>query len=98
MVGVGTLVLAVLFSQDRVLRVARPYPVADEPLGFAVGHRNRGLVGLELGARRLRPEVAEREPSGLIRGLDTELEVGSQVHTRKVAFFLGTWGWCRSRR
>src|SRR5215210_3801611 len=98
MVRVGSLVLAVLFPQDRVPRVARPYPRPDEPLGLTVSHRHRRIVRLELGTRRLCPEVTEREPSGLIRGLDAELEVGSQVHARKVASFLGPWGWCRSWR
>src|SRR5215218_1450173 len=85
-------------SQNGMLRVALPYPRPDEPLGLTVGHRHGRIVSLELGTRRLRPEVAEREPTGLIRGLGGELEVGSQVHARKVASFLRPWGWCRSRR
>src|SRR5215211_5853315 len=98
MVGIGTLVLPVLFSQDSVLRVTHPYPRTDEPLRLAVGHRYGRFVGLELGTRRLCPEVAEREPAGLVGGLDAELQVGSQVHARKVASLLWPWGWCRSRR
>src|SRR5215210_1622526 len=84
MVGIGTLVLPVLFSQDSVLRVTRPYPPTDEPLRLAVGHRYGRIVSLELGTCRLCPEVAERQPAGLIRGLDTELEVRSQVHAPKI--------------
>src|SRR5215212_11871532 len=33
----------------------------------------------------LGPEVSEREPAGLVSGLDGELQVRSQVHDRKIA-------------
>jgi hypothetical protein len=83
-VRVRPLRLPVLFSQDCVLRVAGRYLLTDEPLGLAVSHRYRRIVGLKLGTPRLRPEVAERESAGLVGGLDAELEVSSQVHALKV--------------
>src|SRR5215210_3981148 len=85
MVRICTIRFPILFSQDRMLSVARPYSVADELLRLPVGHRHRSVVGLELGTGRLGSEVAEREPAGLVRGLGGELEVRSQVHARKIA-------------
>src|SRR5215210_8526938 len=85
MVRICSIRFPILFSQDRMLSVARPYSVADELLRLPVGHRHRSVVGLELGTGRLGSEVAEREPAGLVRGLGGELEVRSQGHARKIA-------------
>src|SRR5215207_2076993 len=79
--------LPVLFSQNRVLRKAHRYPIPDEPLGLTIGHRYGRIVGLELGTRRLCPEIAERELPSLVSGLDAELQVRSQVHALTIASF-----------